>query len=64
VERSRRARGNSKPIIDKLNAAANRALGSTEMKAKLAEDGSTRWAVRRQFADYIKAEHANGCGGA
>ena len=51
--------GTPKPIIDKLNAAANKALGSTEMKAKLAEDGSTPLGgTPQQFADYIKSEHA------
>ena len=51
--------GTAKPIIDKLNAAANKALASTEMKAKLAEDGSTPLGgTPQQFADYIKSEHA------
>ena len=51
--------GTPKPIIDKLNAAANRALDSAEIKAKLGEDGSTPLGgTPKQFADYIKSEHA------
>ncbi|MEP7067734.1 MAG: tripartite tricarboxylate transporter substrate binding protein [Usitatibacter sp.] len=45
-------------IIDKLNAAANKALGSSEMKAKLHEDGSTALGgTPQQFADFIRKEH-------
>jgi len=51
--------GTPKPMIDKLNAAANRALASAEIKAKLGEDGSTPLGgTPKQFADYIKSEHA------
>ena len=51
--------GTPKPIIDKLNAAANRALASAEIKAKLGEDGSTPLGgTPQQFADYIKSENA------
>jgi tripartite-type tricarboxylate transporter receptor subunit TctC len=50
--------GTPKPIIDRLNAAANKALASTQMKAKLAEDGSTPLGgTAQQFADYIKTEN-------
>jgi len=51
--------GTPKSIIDKLNAAANRALASAEIKAKLGEDGSTPLGgTPQQFADYIKSENA------
>jgi len=51
--------GTPKPIIDKLNAAANKALATTEMKARLAEEGSTPLGgTPQQFADYIKSENA------
>src|SRR5258706_2388014 len=51
--------GTPKAIIDKLNAAANKALGSTQMKAKLAEDGSTPLGgTPQEFAAYIRSEHA------
>jgi tripartite-type tricarboxylate transporter receptor subunit TctC len=59
VERAGRARGNPKPIIDKLNAAANKALATAEMKTKLAKTGSTPLGgTPQQFADYIKSENA------
>ena len=46
-------------IVEKLNAAANKALASAEMKAKLAEDGSTPLGgTPQQFAEYIRQEHA------
>jgi len=51
--------GTPKPIIDRLNAAANKALATTEMKARLAEEGSTPLGgTPQQFADYIKSENA------
>jgi len=51
--------GTPKPIIDRLNAAANRALASAEIKAKLGEDGSTPLGgTPQQFAGYIKSENA------
>ena len=51
--------GTPKPIVDRLNAEANRALGNSEMKAKLAEDGSTPLGgTPEQFAAFIKSEHA------
>jgi len=51
--------GTPKPIIDKLNAAANKALATTEMKTRLAEEGSTPLGgTPQQFADYIKSENA------
>jgi tripartite-type tricarboxylate transporter receptor subunit TctC len=51
--------GTPKAIVDRLNAEANRALGSSEMKAKLAEEGSTPLGgTPEQFAAFIKAENA------
>ena len=51
--------GTPAAIVDKLNAAANKALGSSEMKAKLHEDGSTPLGgTPQQFAQFIKKEHA------
>jgi tripartite-type tricarboxylate transporter receptor subunit TctC len=51
--------GTPKPIIDKLNVAANKALGTAEMKKRLADEGSTPLGgTPQQFADYIKVEHA------
>ena len=50
--------GTPKAIVDKLNAEANRALGTNEMKAKLAEDGSTPLGgTPEQFAAFIKSEN-------
>jgi tripartite-type tricarboxylate transporter receptor subunit TctC len=50
--------GTPKPIVDKLNAAANAALATSEMKAKLAEDGSTPLGgTPEQFAAFIRSEH-------
>ena len=46
-------------IVAKLNAEANKALGSPEMKQKLAEDGSTPMGgTPQQFAEFIRSEHA------
>jgi len=51
--------GTPKSIIDKLNAAANTALATTEMKTRLAEEGSTPLGgTPQQFAGYIKSENA------
>jgi len=51
--------GTPKSIIDKLNAAANKALATTEMKTRLAEEGSTPLGgTPQQFAGYIKSENA------
>ena len=51
--------GTPKVIVDKLNAEANRALGTSEMRAKLAEDGSTPLGgTPEQFAAFIKSENA------
>jgi tripartite-type tricarboxylate transporter receptor subunit TctC len=51
--------GTPKPIVDRLNAEAIRALGGSEMKAKLAEDGSTPLGgTPEQFAAFIKSENA------
>ena len=51
--------GTPAAIVDKLNAAANKALGTSEMRAKLHEDGSTPLGgTPQQFAEFIKKEHA------
>ncbi|HET9576496.1 MAG TPA: tripartite tricarboxylate transporter substrate binding protein [Usitatibacter sp.] len=51
--------GTPAAIISKLNAEANKALGSNEMKQKLAEDGSTPMGgTPQQFAEFIRSEHA------
>jgi len=50
--------GTPKAIIDRLNAEANKALGNPEMKAKLAEDGSTPLGgSAKDFAEFIKTEN-------
>ncbi|MBC8023551.1 MAG: tripartite tricarboxylate transporter substrate binding protein [Burkholderiales bacterium] len=50
--------GTPKAIVDRLNAEANRALGTSELKAKLAEDGSTPLGgTPEQFAAFIKSEN-------
>ena len=51
--------GTPPAIIERLNAEANRALGTSEMKAKLYEDGSTPLGgTPQQFGDFIRREHA------
>jgi tripartite-type tricarboxylate transporter receptor subunit TctC len=51
--------GTPPAIVEKLNAAANKALGSADMKQKLADEGSTPLGgTPKQFADFMKAEHA------
>jgi tripartite-type tricarboxylate transporter receptor subunit TctC len=51
--------GTPAAIVEKLNAAANKALGTSELKAKLAEDGSTPiGGTPAHFSEYIRAEHA------
>jgi len=51
--------GTPAAIVDRLNAAANKALATTEMKARLAEEGSTALGGSpAQFAGFLKAEHA------
>ncbi|MGE5093513.1 MAG: Bug family tripartite tricarboxylate transporter substrate binding protein [Betaproteobacteria bacterium] len=51
--------GTPAAIVSKLNAEANKALGSNEMKQKLAEDGSTPMGgTPQQFAEFIRSEHA------
>jgi tripartite-type tricarboxylate transporter receptor subunit TctC len=51
--------GTPKPIIDRLNAEANKALGTDSMKQKLLEDGSTPLGgTPEQFAAFIRTEHA------
>jgi tripartite-type tricarboxylate transporter receptor subunit TctC len=51
--------GTPKAVIDRLNAEANKALGTEAMKQKLAEDGSTPLGgTPEQFAAFIKSEHA------
>ena len=51
--------GTPPAIIERLNAEANKALGTNEMKAKLHEDGSTPLGgTPQQFAEFIRKEHA------
>ena len=51
--------GTPRAIVDKLNAEANKALGTDAMKKKLDEDGSTPLGgTPEQFAAFIKSEHA------
>jgi tripartite-type tricarboxylate transporter receptor subunit TctC len=51
--------GTPQAVIDRINAEANKALGTAEMKQKLHEDGSTPLGGSpKQFAEFIKAEHA------
>jgi len=51
--------GTPPAIVARLNAEANKALGSSELKAKLAEEGSTPLGgTPQQFADFIRKEHA------
>ena len=51
--------GTPPAIVEKLNIEANKALGTTEMKAKLHEDGSTPLGgTPQQFAEFIRKEHA------
>ena len=51
--------GTPKAVIDRLNAEANKALGTDAMKQKLMEDGSTPLGgTPEQFAAFIKTEHA------
>ncbi|MGZ5113709.1 MAG: Bug family tripartite tricarboxylate transporter substrate binding protein [Usitatibacter sp.] len=51
--------GTPPAIVEKLNAAANKALASPEMKHKLYEDGSTPLGgSAKQFGEFIRTEHA------
>jgi tripartite-type tricarboxylate transporter receptor subunit TctC len=51
--------GTPQSIVDRLNAEANKALGTAEMKQKLYEDGSTPLGgSAKQFGEFIKIEHA------
>jgi tripartite-type tricarboxylate transporter receptor subunit TctC len=51
--------GTPQAVIDRINAEANKALGTAEMKQKLHEDGSTPLGGSpKQFAEFIRAEHA------
>ena len=51
--------GTPQPIIDRLNAEANKALKHPQMAKKLDEDGSTPLGgTPQQFADFIKSENA------
>jgi tripartite-type tricarboxylate transporter receptor subunit TctC len=51
--------GTPAAVIERLNAEANKALGTAEMKQKLYEDGSTPLGgSSKQFAEFIKSEHA------
>jgi tripartite-type tricarboxylate transporter receptor subunit TctC len=51
--------GTPRAIVDRLNAEANKALGTDQMKQKLYEDGSTPLGgTPEQFAAFIRTEHA------
>jgi tripartite-type tricarboxylate transporter receptor subunit TctC len=51
--------GTPKPIVDRLNAEANKALATDSMKQKLHDDGSTPLGgTPEQFAAFIRTEHA------
>ena len=51
--------GTPKAVIDRLNAEANKALGTYALKQKLMEDGSTPLGgTPEQFAAFIRTEHA------
>ena len=51
--------GTPAAIVARLNAEANKALASTEMNSKLAEEGSTPMGgTSQQFAAFIRSEHA------
>jgi len=51
--------GTPQAIIDKLNAAANKALASPAVQKQLADEGSTPLGgTSKQFGDFMKAEHA------
>jgi tripartite-type tricarboxylate transporter receptor subunit TctC len=51
--------GTPKAIDDRLNAEANKALASAEMKHKLSEDGSTPLGgTPEEFAEFIRSENA------
>jgi tripartite-type tricarboxylate transporter receptor subunit TctC len=51
--------GTPTAIIEKLNAAANKALAGTAMKKQLADEGSTPLGgSAKQFGDFIKSENA------
>ena len=51
--------GTPKAIVERLNAEANKALGTDAMKQKLHEEGSTPLGgTAEQFAAFIRSEHA------
>jgi tripartite-type tricarboxylate transporter receptor subunit TctC len=51
--------GTPAPVVERLNAEVNRALGRPEMVEKLREDGSTPLGgTPQRFAEFIRAEHA------
>jgi tripartite-type tricarboxylate transporter receptor subunit TctC len=51
--------GTPPAIVARLNAETNKALGTSEMKQKLFEDGSTPLGgTPQQFAEFIRKEHA------
>src|SRR6266704_470525 len=51
--------GTPVPIIDRLNAEVNRALGTPEVRERLAaEGGEVLGGSLEQFASFLKAEHA------
>jgi len=51
--------GTPPAIVEKLNAAANKALAGATIRKQLADEGSTPiGGTPRQFGDFIKSEHA------
>ena len=51
--------GTPQPVVDRLNAEVQKALGTAAMKQKLYEDGSTALGgTPQEFAEFIKSEHA------
>jgi tripartite-type tricarboxylate transporter receptor subunit TctC len=51
--------GTPQAIVDKLNAAANKALASAAIQKQLADEGSTPLGgTPKQFGEFMKAEHA------
>ena len=51
--------GTPQAIVDKLNAAANKALATPAMQKQLADEGSTTLGgTPKQFGEFMRAEHA------
>ena len=51
--------GTAQAIVEKLNAAANKAIASKEMQKQLSDEGSTPLGgTAKQFAEFMKSENA------